>query len=198
VLRRFHNSKPERLDPLFLWEKGRDKILVPAAARDFMRVHWAALDMLANYAWADYLELCNRLAPRVLLKVSGEVKRESLARYLQILLADGESTCFYCGSAFNDMTRPAVDHVIPWSFALEDQLWDLVLCCVRCNSAKSDWLPEKRFIDKLVHRNAHLIAKSLPPGVSALADRADVIRLYDVAIATDWPRFWSPRGAAAP
>jgi 5-methylcytosine-specific restriction endonuclease McrA len=192
VLRRFHNSKPQHLDPLFFWEKGWNKIVVPVAARDFMRSNGAALDMLANYAWAEYLETCNRVTPRVLLKVSGEVKRESLARYLRILLTDGESECFYCGSTFDEATRPAVDHVIPWSFALEDQLWDLVLCCTRCNSAKSDWLPEERFIEKLVQRNAGLAKKPLPSGISALVDSTEVTRLYEVAIATDWPRFWAP------
>lgn len=192
VLRRFHKSKPEHLDPLFVWEKGWGNIVVPVAARDFMRKNGAVLDMLANYAWAEYLETCNRLTPRVLLKVSGDVKRGSLARYLHILLSDGESACFYCGSTFDEVRRPAVDHVIPWSFALEDQLWDLVLCCVPCNSAKSDWLPEKRFVEKLVHRNINLLRKPLPTGVSPLADGADVTRLYEVAIATDWPRFWAP------
>jgi 5-methylcytosine-specific restriction endonuclease McrA len=157
-----------------------------------MRYNGTALDMLANYAWAEYLETCNRVTPRVLLKVSGEVKRESLARYLRILLTDGESGCFYCASPFNEVIRPAVDHVIPWSFALEDQLWDLVLCCTRCNSAKSDWLPDERFIEKLVQRNAGLAKKALPSGISALVEPAEVTRLYEVAIAADWPRFWAP------
>jgi 5-methylcytosine-specific restriction endonuclease McrA len=193
VLRRFHNSKPDHLDPLFVWEKGWNKIIVPDAARDFMRRNAPALDMIANYAWAEYLETCNRLSPRVLLKVSGDVKRESLARYLRILLLDGESACFYCGSQLGDGLPPAVDHVIPWSFALEDHLWNLVLSCVRCNSAKSDWLPEQQFIEKLVCRNSGLMKKPLPSGISALPDDADITRLYDVAIATDWPRFWAPR-----
>jgi hypothetical protein len=89
VLRRFHKSKPEHLDPLFAWEKGWDKIVISVPTREFMRTNANALDMLANYAWAEYLETCNRVAPRVLLKVSGEVKRESLTRHLQILTSDG-------------------------------------------------------------------------------------------------------------
>lgn len=193
VLKRFHNSKPENLDLLFVWEKDWNKISVPVAARDFMRKKSTALNIIANYAWAEYLETCNRLTPRVLLKVSGEMKRKSLASYLRVLLSDGETACFYCGSEFDGTTRPVVDHVIPWSFALEDQLWDLALCCVRCNSSKSDWLPEERFVEKLALRNARLLTRQLSDGISALVDANEVTRLYEVAVATDWPRFWSPQ-----
>jgi hypothetical protein len=192
VLRRFHNSRPKGLEPLFTWSAGTDCIFITDEARDFIRSNHVALEMIANYAWAQYLEICNRVTPRVLLKVSGDIKREPLARYLQILLDDGEICCFYCGALFGEQCRPSVDHVIPWSFALEDKLWDLVLACVGCNSAKSDWLPAEAFIEKLMHRNSVLVRRSLPRGMSMLSNGNDVTRLYEVAIASDWPRFWYP------
>jgi hypothetical protein len=192
VLRRFHASKPDGLSELFSWRQGSAAIVLSPDACEFIFAHRAALEMIANYAWAEYLELCNRVTPRVLLKVSGEIKRGSLAVYLPILLADGEHFCFYCKCEFDGRNGPHIDHVIPWSFALEDKLWDLVLCCKQCNAAKSDWLPDRTYIEKLIVRNTMLRRADLPDGVSALAGEDDVMQLYEVAIATDWPRFWVP------
>jgi hypothetical protein len=39
--------------------------------------------------------------------------------------------------------------VIPWSFMLSDPLWDLVLSPASCNLAKSDVLPDARYLEKL-------------------------------------------------
>jgi hypothetical protein len=65
------------------------------------------------------------------------------------------------------------------------------LACVPCNSAKSDRLPERKFMDKLTSVNA---ARTLPPAVSALIIPApDVYRLYDAAISVEWPGTWAPR-----
>ena len=46
-----------------------------------------------------------------------------------------------------------VDHFIPWSYIYEDEFWNLVLCCRRCNVVKHSSLPSKIFIDLLVERN---------------------------------------------
>ena len=81
-----------------------------------------------------------------------------------------------------------VDHVIPWSFLLEDDLWDLVLACYRCNSTKSDWLPDHAFIEKLLLRNRELSRA----GISLAIGEPEIERLYEVAISVEWPRSWSP------
>lgn len=197
VLSRFHRSKPQDLPDLFLWKSGDEAVTIGRVAREFITRNALALEMIANYAWAAYLERCNRLAPRIVLKVSGEIKRESLQRYRKVLISSGQSHCFYCDGAFAAEQTICVDHVIPWSFALEDKLWDLVLTCPGCNRAKSDWLPHERFIKKLVNRNDHLRRTTLPVGVSLLSASDEVVRLFEVAVASDWPRFWEPNAFSA-
>ena len=110
-----------------------------------------------------------------------------MQRYLKILRAETESQCFYCDSAFGVERVPTVDHVIPWSFLLEDDLWDLVLACARCNAEKSDWLPADAFIHKLISRNRTLFRE----GVSLAISESEIERLYQAAISVEWPRFWS-------
>ncbi len=45
------------------------------------------------------------------------------------------------------------DHVIPWSYIYEDEIWNLVLSCRKCNLKKHSSLPHDRFIELLVERN---------------------------------------------
>ncbi len=179
VLGLFHKSKPAEMPLLFSWSKGDAAVTLSSASVKFLREHGQVLEVLANYHWADYLESCNRLAPRVIQKVARDgAKRASLTKYLAILLDDGPS--------------PVVDHVIPWSFLLEDPLWDLVPACAPCNGAKSDWLPEAHYIDRLMARNTNTLRERVGSGVSLLAGAGDVARLYDAAISVEWPRFWMP------
>jgi CRISPR/Cas system Type II protein with McrA/HNH and RuvC-like nuclease domain len=81
---------------------------------------------------------------------------------------------------------PTVDHVIPWSFLLEDDLSDLVLACATCNGKKSDWLPTDGFIHKLIARNRALARN----GISMAISESEIDRLYQAAISVEWPRFW--------
>jgi len=160
--------------------------VITPKARSFLIDQAQALEVIANFYWAEFLENCNRLAPRIVQKVSREgASRKSLQKYLKILLTESRS-CFYCGSAFGELIVPTVDHVIPWSFLLEDDLWDLVLACDTCNAGKSDWLPSDAFIKKLLLRNRALSRE----GISLAIAEPEVERLYQAAISVEWPRFW--------
>jgi hypothetical protein len=186
VLTAFHASKPSRMPPLYEWMPGWDQITHVPAARDFLRNHAQELELIANFYWAEFLENCNRLAPRIVQKVSRDGRRRrSLRKYMKILMSESEC-CFYCGTIFGARVKPTVDHVIPWSFLLEEDIWDLVLACENCNARKSDSLPPKRFIKKLISRNRQL----LDSGVSLIVNESEIERLYEAAISVEWPQFW--------
>lgn len=67
-----------------------------------------------------------------------------------------EGRCFYC-SEFLEPNKIHVDHVIPRAFIYHDKPWNLVLSHDSCNERKSDFLPSKYYIQKLVDRNERLI-----------------------------------------
>ena len=187
VLTAFHYSKPPHMPSLYRWEPGRSDVMIAPETRSFLISQAPALELIANFYWAEFLENCNRLAPRIVQKVSREgASRKSLQKYLKILLMESQS-CFYCGSGFGESLAPTVDHVIPWSFLLEDDLWDLVLACGKCNAGKSDWLPSDTFLRKLVLRNRALSRE----GISLAISEPEIERLYQAAISVEWPRFWS-------
>jgi len=195
VLAAFHTSKPLSMPNLFNWEKKSDCVVLTAEAAAFIRSNDASLELIANYYWARFLEACNRLAPRVIRKVSQDFAiRRPLAQYLAILNQEDDRGCFYCGKPFALDRKAAVDHVIPWSFLLEDPIWDLVLACATCNGAKSDWLPSPEFVDRLVERNQLRARESLKGKTSLLFGAEDITRLYQAAISLEWPGFWRPAG----
>jgi len=199
VLKRFHNSKPLSMAALYRWEKGETFITLSSSSQGFIRDNSTALELIANYHWAGFLEQCNRLAPRIIQKVArdGARRRSTLLPYLHLLYEDGENACFYCGKVFDDARRPVVDHVIPWSFLLDDPLWDLVLCCAQCNNAKSDWLPEGSFVERLIRQNAVRQRERLSGKASAFLGADDIEGLYQAAISVEWPRFWAPGAIAS-
>ncbi len=193
VLAAFHASKPADMPQLFIWKRGEAGITLSPESHGFLRANCGVLELIANYHWASFLEACNRLAPKVIQKVARDgARRSSLAPYLRILTEDTARGCFYCGKHFEGGGDSVVDHVIPWSFLLEDPIWDLVLSCAICNSAKSDWLPESVFIERLVRRNQEVLREKLQNKASMLFGAEDIERLYQAAISLEWPRFWSP------
>jgi hypothetical protein len=193
VLDRFHASKPPQMPPLFTWPAAQPGIILSDGAHTFLRENGAALEVVANYWWASYLEKVNLLAPAIIEKVQlNGARRSSLAKFVTILAQSGEDRCFYCDEPFSGDRPVSVDHVLPWSFLLDDPLWDLVLACAPCNAAKSDRLPEKSFVIKLAAANQRRTKMLSPRLVSPLIEDAMLHQLFDAAISLEWPGFWSP------
>ena len=51
----------------------------------------------------------------------------------------------------------SVDHVIPWSYMFEDDLWNLVYVKKGPNSSKGNIIPDESLIMKLEKRNKKLL-----------------------------------------
>lgn len=97
-----------------------------------------------------------------------------------------EGRCFYCGEML-DEDCIHVDHAIPRAFLYHDEPWNLVLSHGNCNEQKSDFLPSRYYIKKLVDRNERLIKSNHPlsQGIkAALGDtpakrQRETFRIYD-------------------
>ena len=195
VLDAFHRSKPLSMERLYDWSRPEQFITMTDSARFFVQKNGSTLEAIANLWWARYLERVNRLAPLVIQKVEREgATRGSLKRYLQILTQIDGPSCFYCGRSFGaKLAAVHVDHVIPWSFLLEDPLWDLVLSCAGCNLSKSDTLPDPRFLEQLVKINLKRSRAHLPQNLSPLLGESEIFRYYDAALSVEWPKDWLPQ-----
>lgn len=86
-------------------------------------------------------------------------ERTPLEIYRNILFSEFEEcNCFYCGKKLSGKIH--VDHFIPWSFVKEDKLWNFVLSCPECNIKKSNILPPKSTIARILERNRIILNAS--------------------------------------
>jgi 5-methylcytosine-specific restriction endonuclease McrA len=82
-----------------------------------------------------------------------------------------DGRCAYCQGTFTDIgtSRVTVDHVLPfvlmtrgWPDGDLHQVWNLVLACYACNSAKRDRPPAAAWMPWLERRGEYLIASHHP------------------------------------
>ena len=118
------------------------------------------------YEWIKYLEKANLEEDSYALanKLDASTERQNLAPYRKILIEFNQTRCFYCGKPLHDNTEKAspVDHFIPWSFVKDDKLWNFVLACPHCNSAKSNVIPDQGYFTALKERNTKLCNMDSP------------------------------------
>lgn len=87
-------------------------------------------------------------------------QRKDLSMYRDILFNEfQENNCFYCGKRLNKNIH--VDHFIPWTFVKNDNLWNFVLACPRCNLKKSGNLVGREYVVKIGLRNTSIMNRNI-------------------------------------
>lgn len=148
VLPRFHVLPSEA--PVVFYDQYASSIEIRREALDFLRENHRILRLLAIGWWVRFTEKFS-FSPKLWEKIEGQAKRQSLTSHRQALIHLGVANdCFYCDRPLEKEWD--VDHFLPWSFVLDDKLWNMVPSCKTCNSKKSDGVPSRRS-DELVRRN---------------------------------------------
>ena len=139
--------------------ENENKIEVYPQAIKFFKENSIFLNEAVILEWARFLEKINPGLPELISKIEGIIpQRSSLEKY-RIILSKYFQNCFYCEDPLNIENKKLVhvDHVIPWSYIYEDELWNLVLACEKCNRKKYNSLPLDNFLKKLIDRNLRFI-----------------------------------------
>ena len=125
----------------------------------FISKYMMEIEKLNYYAWARFLEKVNDddALIRVLEKLDmATPQRKDLSMYRDILFNEfQESNCFYCGKKLDKNVH--VDHFIPWTFVKNDNLWNFVFACPKCNLKKSGNLVSRDYVIKIGKRNTSII-----------------------------------------
>lgn len=124
VIPRFHNLRSGHVKEKLYDTEGPALRLRPGVL-PFLNSDGRALNLLAIGAWVRFTEQYTT-APRLYEKIAGSTPDRKHQKYRTVLAAIDGSVCFYCGS--NSEKSLHVDHFIPWSYVLEDRVWNLVLC----------------------------------------------------------------------
>lgn len=109
--------------------------------------------------WARFLEKLNLGIPRLIAKTEGEIiERENLTKFRKALEPFFKN-CFYCNNPLKQGKETHVDHVIPFDYIAEDEMWNFVLACQKCNCEKLGSLPPRSFLEKVIFRNKQFRTK---------------------------------------
>ena len=144
---------------LYAFSLRGDGIFLSEDAYCFISKYKMEIEKLNYYSWARFLEKVNDddALIRVLQKLDmATPQRKDLSMYRDILFNEfQEDRCFYCGKKLDRNVH--VDHFIPWTFVKNDNLWNFVLACPKCNLKKSGSLVSRDYIIKIGNRNSAVV-----------------------------------------
>jgi 5-methylcytosine-specific restriction endonuclease McrA len=150
-------SKRSTDKPLIDLKRG---IKIDSKAMGFFKKHHAFLEKVVILEWVRFIEKFNVGVPALIDKVEGNKEKRSNLSKERTILYKYFKNCFYCGDELNPKKDPKnpkkdteVEHVIPFSFMREDEMWNFVLVCKECNCSKLGSLPPKNFLECLFDRN---------------------------------------------
>jgi hypothetical protein len=203
VIPRFHNVRGAAITPDIFGYTGvvgraGDTIELTSDSRRFLTAYANLIDYVAVSGWVRFTEQFTA-APKLHDKIDGSnLRRGAVSAWRDSLRALQEGKCFYDPN--HDMSAPEVDHVLPWSFVLEDRTWNLVLACRDCNNEKRDRLTSVADLERLCARNDHILSGDVGADSSFrrhfeewhTRNLSSYVRsLYDQAIADRFPE-WTP------
>jgi len=158
---RFLNLGSENTEDVYIYNRGDDKLVISKDYLLELKTNYQIVFDTINYRWTSILEGFNH-SPRISKKVKvidlEEVKRKPLGKFKEYIEYENQdSICFICGERIVGET-PSIDHIIPWSYLYDDNLWNLVFTHRSCNSSKSNSIPNEETIKQLEDRNLRLLS----------------------------------------
>jgi hypothetical protein len=201
VVPRFHVVRGASIEPKIFTFTGKigatgSTIELTTGGRQFLIDYSKLVEYVAISGWVRFTEDFTS-APKLHDKIGGtNAQRRAASQWRKPLLEIQNGKCFYDES--HRMDAPEVDHVLPWSFVLEDKTWNLVLACRGCNNDKRDRLADVGSLERLCDRNEQIMKADLRADAAfsrhfaewRLRDLSLYIRgLYDQAAADGFP-FW--------
>jgi len=127
-------------------------------AMKFFKKYNTVLKKAVNLEWARFLEKLNLGVPRLIQKTEGEIiPRTALGKYRKALEPYFKN-CYYCNKLL-EKNQTHVEHVIPFDYIAEDNIWNFTLACQKCNCTKLGSLPPEKFLNELINRNRNYRSK---------------------------------------
>lgn len=162
----------------------KNGIILNPKAMNYLKQYNVALEKSVILEWARFIEKFNRGVPELIDKIEGNPEKRGNTTKERKILQSFFKNCFYCNDILNSKKDPKnpkkdpeVEHVIPFSFIREDEMWNFVLSCRECNCNKLGALPPQEFLDCLFNRNNTFKNKipELEKSLSKLGDGSEKI-----------------------
>ena len=121
--------------------------------REYIRDNLPVVKGWQELHWIKYLQRRNPTVPAIPSKTKKPEIRTSMNSQIELwrgLLNERRGLrCIYSEDllASKDL---ALDHYLPWSFVVHNEIWNLVPTSQSVNSSKSDKLPDERYREKFI------------------------------------------------
>jgi len=157
----------------------KEGIVLNPHAMSFFKRYNVVLEKAIILEWARFIEKFNLGVPELIQKIEGKKeKRKPTTKERTALEKIKEfKNCFYCNNRLLPGKKTQVEHVIPFSFIYQNEMWNFVLACQKCNCNKLGSLPPKKFLNCLIKRNRKYRGKipELKKSLSKLGDEFEKI-----------------------
>lgn len=134
----------------------KDKIILNYGWKDYLQKNYRVIKGWIYYKIVCFLQKRNPNVPAISFKIEAP-KSRNLAKATTLwkeIITTKNINDIYSGMNFTnenykELGGLSIDHFIPWSFVLHDEMWNLTPTFKNINSSKSDNLPEyQKYIDK--------------------------------------------------
>lgn len=139
----------------YVFNEDRNALVVSPEWARFIRDNQAVLNGWLDFKLVQFLQARNPSVPAIAGKLRPPAKRDLAAatKYWKCVLDLSNASDIYSGVPFDadhfaKFGSLTIDHFIPWSFVLHDEVWNLVPMFRNENSSKGDRLPDlERYLD---------------------------------------------------
>lgn len=146
-------------NPYYFPDNNSSCIEIPPEWREYFEENYTLLKDFTYWNFADFLQLKNTAVPALTRKFELPEGRVNLERqrhfWLPFIRSSHLSRDIY-GETF-DPENFALDHFLPWTFVVHNQIWNLTPMDRGPNSSKSDLIPQEAFIPPLALQHKNLI-----------------------------------------
>ena len=119
----------------------------------FFKRRNVSLNKAVTLEWARFLEEVNVGVPKLIAKIEDKIPSRNLTPKRK-LLKQVEENCFYCETPLESIEND-IEHVIPFAYVRENEMWNLTRACKQCNCKKLGSLPspKEEWLGILFERN---------------------------------------------
>ncbi|MGB4661271.1 MAG: HNH endonuclease domain-containing protein [Mobilitalea sp.] len=139
---------------------------------EYIKANIMVIEGWMNYKLIEYIQLRNPSVPAIPFKIfpPNQRKLTDATMYWDLVQNKIHLPDLYTNKEFSTRNMEqygniSIDHFIPWSFVLHDELWNLYPAFKNVNSMKGNKLPDKdRYLNQFCEYQyqAFIIAKELP------------------------------------
>lgn len=148
-----------------LYRLDGDQVWVHPRWVEYLRVNGALVRGWALWSFASYMQSRNPNVPAVAAKLVPAPERGSIPAPARKLWTRAREQLGGLECPYSQAPVPedfALDHFVPWTFVVHDQLWNLVPVDKSLNSSKGNRLPPASTLDRLVSAHARALVAARP------------------------------------